>query len=113
MQIQNSDNALFFFDINQRFYVLISGRWFGASLLEGPWEFVPYNQLPQDFSKIPPTHPKANALVSVPGTPQANEAVIANSIPQTATVERNEAKLDLTYDGGLGDGVCDDRYVGL
>jgi hypothetical protein len=99
MQIQNSDNALFFFDINQRYYVLISGRWFGASLLDGPWEFVPYNQLPKDFSKIPPTHPKANALVSVPGTPQANEAVIANSIPQTATVERNEAKLDLTYDG--------------
>ena len=99
MQIQNSDNALFFFDMNQRYYVLISGRWFGARTLEGPWGFVPYNQLPKDFSKIPPTHPKANVLVSVPGTPQANEAVIANSIPQTATVERSEAKLDLTYDG--------------
>jgi len=99
MQIQNSDNALFFFDMNQRYYVLISGRWFGASSLEGPWDFVPYDQLPKDFSKIPPTHPKANALVSVPGTPQANEAVIANMIPQTATVERNEAKLDVAYDG--------------
>jgi len=99
MQIQNSDNALFFFDLNQRYYVLISGRWFSASSLEGPWGFVPYAQLPKDFSKIPPTHPKANALVSVPGTPQANEAVIAHSIPQTATVERNEAKLDLSYDG--------------
>src|SRR6266542_330416 len=32
-------------------------------------------------------------------TPQANEAVIANSIPQTATVQRHEAKLDVTYDG--------------
>src|ERR1022692_3839040 len=41
MQIQNSDNALFFFDMNQRYYVLISGRWFGASSLEGSWEFVP------------------------------------------------------------------------
>jgi hypothetical protein len=99
MQIANSDNALFFYDPNQRYYVLISGRWFDASLLEGPWGFVPYNELPKDFARIPPTHPKANALVSVPGTPQANEAVIANSIPQTATVERNEAKLDLTYDG--------------
>jgi hypothetical protein len=38
-------------------------------------------------------------LVSVPGTPEANEAVIANSIPQTATMQRNEAKLDVSYDG--------------
>jgi len=74
---------------------LISGRWFNASSIRGPWSFVPYKQLPQDFAKIPPTHPKAN----VPGTVQANEAIIANSIPQTATVQRNEAKLELTYDG--------------
>lgn len=99
MQVQNSDNALFFYDQNQRYYVLISGRWFDASSLEGSWAFVPYNDLPKDFAKIPPTHPKANVLVSVPGTPQANEAVVANSIPQTATVQRNQARLDLTYDG--------------
>jgi hypothetical protein len=99
MQIQNSDNALFFYDPSQRYYVLISGRWFDAGTLEGPWKFVPYNGLPKDFAKIPPTHPKANVLVSVPGTPQAKEAVIANSIPQTATVQRSEAKLELTYDG--------------
>src|ERR1022692_956919 len=99
MQVQNSDNALFFYDSNQRYYVLLSGRWFNAKSPEGPWEFVPYKQLPKDFAKIPPTHPKANALVSIPGTSQANEAVIANSIPQTATVQRREAKLELTYDG--------------
>jgi len=99
MQVQNSDDALFFYDPNQRYYVLISGRWFDASSLRGPWGFVPYNELPKDFAKIPPTHPKANALVSVPGTPQANEAVIANSIPQTATVQRTTANLELAYDG--------------
>jgi hypothetical protein len=99
MQIENSDNGLFFNDANQRYYVLISGRWFDASALEGPWAFVPYQELPKDFSKIPPTHPKANVLVSVPGTEEANEAVIANSIPQTATVQRKEANLQLTYDG--------------
>ena len=99
MQVQNSDNALFFYAPNQRFYVLISGRWFDAGSLQGPWGFVPYNDLPKDFAKIPPTHPKANALVSVPGTAQASEAVVANSIPQTATVQRNEAKLELSYDG--------------
>src|SRR5439155_15068865 len=66
MQFENSDNALFFYDANQRFYVLISGRCFDASSLEGAWGFVPYKQLPKDFAKIPLTHPKANALVSVP-----------------------------------------------
>src|SRR6185503_3082125 len=99
MQVQNSDNALFLGEGDQHYYVLLSGRWFQASTLVGPWEFVPYKQLPGDFAKIPPTHPKANVLVSIPGTPQANEAVIANSIPQTATVQRHEAKLDVTYDG--------------
>src|SRR6266446_10068559 len=85
MQVQNSDNALFLCDSDQRYYVLLSGRWFKSNTVVGPWEFVPYKQLPSDFAKIPPTHPKANVLVSIPGTPQANEAVIANSIPQTAT----------------------------
>jgi len=99
MQVQNSDNALFLCDSDQHYYVLLSGRWFKSSTIVGPWEFVPYKQLPRDFAKIPPTHPKANVLVSIPGTPQANEAVIANSIPQTATVQRHEAKLDVTYDG--------------
>jgi hypothetical protein len=99
LQVQNTDNALFFDDGTQRYYVLLSGRWFNASSLKGPWAFVPYKNLPKDFAKISPTHPKANVLVSVPGTPQANEAVIANSIPQTATVQRNAAKLDVTYDG--------------
>src|SRR5882762_11563296 len=71
MQVQNSDNGLFFYESNQRFYVLISGRWFGASSLGyGPWAFIPYKELPKDLTKIPPTHPKANVLASVPGTPQ-------------------------------------------
>src|SRR6266850_3013079 len=99
MQVQNSDNALFFCESDQRYYVLLSGRWFKAITIVGNWEFVPYKELPKDFAKIPPTHPKANVLVSVPGTPQANEAVIANSIPQTATVQRKEAQLELNYDG--------------
>jgi hypothetical protein len=99
MQVQNTDNALFLSESDQHYYVLLSGRWFKASSVVGPWEFVPYKELPNDFAKIPPTHPKANVLVSIPGTPQANEAVIANSIPQTATVQRHEATLDVTYDG--------------
>ena len=38
-------------------------------------------------------------LATVPGTPAAKEAVIANSIPQTAEVKRDEAKFEPQYDG--------------
>ena len=65
-----------------------------------PGVMCPAPQLPLDFAKIPLDNPKANVLVSVPGTPQAQEAVIANSIPQTATVNVNEANLTVAYDGG-------------
>ena len=37
--------------------------------------------------------------MSVAGTPQAREAVIANSIPQTATIQRDQAKLNVAYYG--------------
>jgi len=38
-------------------------------------------------------------MVSIPGTEQAKEAVIANQIPQTATVQRSQTKLTVSYDG--------------
>lgn len=84
---------------SQQFYALLAGRWFRASSLEGPWEWVPGEQLSEDFSRIPPDSPKGHVLASIPGTVQAREAVIANQIPQTATVRRSEAKLDVKYDG--------------
>ena len=54
---------------------------------------------PLDFAKISVNDPKANVLVSVPGTPQAKEAAIAATIPQTATVSRAKAMLNVTYAG--------------
>src|SRR5205085_10566026 len=95
----NSDSALFMQLGTQQLYVLVSGRWFKAMALQGPWTFVAGKDLPPDFAKIPPDGPKANVRVSVPGTPEAKEAVIANAIPQTATVKINEAKLTVSYDG--------------
>ena len=70
------------------YYVLISGRWYRASSLSGPWRFVAGSNLPPDFSRIPPSSPAGVVLASVAGTPQAKEAVIANSIPQTVTIPR-------------------------
>lgn len=60
---------------------------------------MPGAQLPKDFAKITPDSPKAHVLASNPGTEQARDAVIANQIPQTATVRRADAKLDVRYNG--------------
>jgi hypothetical protein len=81
-------------------YVLLAGRWFRSKSVEsGPWEFVNANNLPDDFTKIPEDSPRAGVLASIPGTPPAQEALIANSIPQTAAITRSEARLQVQYDG--------------
>ena len=96
----NSGNDIFMDIANQQYYILLAGRWFSSSSLQnGPWQYVAASSLPSDFSKIPASNPKASVLVSVPGTPQAKEALIANQIPQTAAISRTNAKLDLKYDG--------------
>jgi hypothetical protein len=80
-------------------YVLISGRWFAAPGTNGPWTYTAGNVLPGDFSKIPPDSEKSAVLASIPGTPEARESLIANSIPQTATVKKTQASLTVQYDG--------------
>ncbi len=74
---------------NNAYYVLLAGRWYRAPGLGGPWTFVASNALPPSFRQIPAKgSPASIVLASVAGTPQAQEAVIANSIPQTASVAR-------------------------
>ncbi len=85
---------------NNNYYVLLAGRWFMAPGLAGPWTFVASNALPPDFAKIPPQSLAGAVLPTVAGTPQAREAVIENSIPQTATVPRkNGPKFTPNLDG--------------
>jgi hypothetical protein len=82
------------------YYVLISGRWYRGSALTGPWAYAPSSTLPADFLRIPVSSPAGVVLASVGGTPQAQEAVIANSIPQTATVPRvNGPTFSPVFDG--------------
>ncbi len=97
--VTNSENDIFIDTTTQDRYVLISGRWFRGKSMNGPWEYVSGERLPASFTKIPPTHEKASVLASVPGTPQAKEALIANDIPQTATISRSAAALAVSYDG--------------
>ena len=95
--VDNTNGNLF--RLGGQYYILISGRWFKGASLDGPWSFVSGDELPPDFAKIPLDSPKSTVLASVPETPQAKEALIANSIPQTATITRAEAKLIVQYDG--------------
>ena len=97
--VTNTDNHIFVHTPSQEHYVLLSGRWFKAQSMNGPWQYVAADRLPSDFANIPAAHTKANVLVSVPGTPQAKEALIANAIPQTATITRKAASMTVSYDG--------------
>ncbi len=99
LYMKNTDRDIFLYLTTQQYYVILSGRWYNSKSMEGPWEFVTADNLPKDFTKIPETHPKGKVLASVATTPEAKEAVIANSIPQTAEVSRTEATLEPLYDG--------------
>ena len=99
LYVANTQNDIFVHTATQDHYILVTGRWFSSPSMKGPWMYVSPEKLPEDFARIPVSHAKANVLVSVAGTPQAKEAMIANSIPQTATVTRNTATLTVEYDG--------------
>ncbi len=100
LHVRNSSANIVLDPADQRHYVLLSGRWFrSASLADGPWEFVPHDALPAAFAKIPETHPRGAVLASIAGTPQAKEALIDNSIPQTAEVNRATTRYQATYEG--------------
>jgi len=98
LKVTNSGSSIFVYEPNQNYYVVISGRWFASPSLTGPWQFVPSAQLPADFAKIPDSDPAGAVLASVAGTPQAGEAAISSTIPQTATVART-ATTSVSYAG--------------
>jgi len=96
----NTTNDVLIDTTSNNYYVLLAGRWFRSAALTGPWTFVASNAVPADFAKIPPGSLAGAVLPSVAGTPQAQEAMIANTIPQTATVPlTNGPKLTPNFDG--------------
>jgi hypothetical protein len=99
LYVADSDNDIFMDTKSQQYYTLLAGRWFRVKSLEGSWEWVAGSQLPRDFARISPGGPQGHVLASIPGTEQAREAVIANQIPQKATIRRTEATLNVKYAG--------------
>jgi len=95
----NTDADIFRLGAKGTVYFLVSGRWFSAPDFNGPWKFASL-ELPADFRKISLEHPRSRVLASVPGTPQAAEAVVLANVPQTARVNPKELKgPDANYQG--------------
>ncbi len=99
LYVANTSGNVFLDVRDQVTYVLVSGRWFSAPDLNGPWTYVPGRSLPPDFAQVPDGSPKENMKASVPGTPQAAAAVIAAGVPQQATVDRTKASFTATISG--------------
>ena len=96
----NTKSAVFVQTNEQKYYFLVSGRWFRAASLDGPWSYAS-EDLPSDFAKIPPNGPGSDVLASVPGTQEAQDAVLLAQIPTTAVVniKEAEAQVKVQYDG--------------
>ena len=100
LYMSNTPSEVFMEVRGQLYYVLLAGRWYESRSLEkGPWTYVPSENLPEDFKRIPPGSSKGHILAFVAGTAEAEEAVLDAQIPQTKAIKRSEAKLSVTYDG--------------
>jgi len=89
--ISNTESDVFRLGETGAVYYLVAGRWFRAPNMNGNWVFATPD-LPEDFKKISPEHPRSRVLASVPGTDQAAEAVLLAQVPQIARVNKQEIK---------------------
>jgi hypothetical protein len=99
LYVQNTETPWLRVLETNNMYVLLSGRWFRSKSQDGPWTFVPPDELPSGFANIPPASDIGGLRTSVAGTPEAEEAVLDAQIPQTAAIKRSEASLTVEYDG--------------
>ncbi len=98
MQIGNTDSVVFQHTKENQYYYLTAGRWYRAKSLNGPWQAATLN-LPEDFKKIPDDSPADFVKASVPGTREAEDAVLLATVPKRAAVEKANATVDVQYDG--------------
>jgi hypothetical protein len=100
LYVTNSDEDIIRNINTQELYVLLAGRWYKSkSLKDGSWKFVEPKDLPPDFSKIPKDSEIAEVRANVPGTTEAKDALLEQSIPQTASVDRKKTTVEVKWDG--------------
>ncbi len=112
LYVRNTESDVLMAISGQQYYLLISGRWYRAKSLEGgDWQFVPFEELPTDFAAIPADSDMATVRASVPGTTEAQEALLETHVPQTAQVDRKTATCAVKYDGEPQFETCADNDV--
>lgn len=99
LYVENTENDVFMDIDSQEYFILVSGRWYSAKEMNGPWSFIEADNLPEDFAKIPEGSEKDIVLANVAGTNAARDAVLDSQIPQTAEVDRKTATVKVEYDG--------------
>jgi len=99
LYVTNTESSVLREVATGRVYVLISGRWYAAASMAGPWAVVRPDQMPASFKDIPPESDLGAVRVSVAGTPEAGEAMLDAQVPQTSGIDRSKAKLEVQYDG--------------
>jgi len=101
LYLANTDSNAFLELSTQKYYVLLSGRWYSSEGMLGElqWTHIPNDALPEPFRDIPEDSVNGAILSQVAGTQQAREAVLDNTIPQTAAISRSDASFSVEYDG--------------
>lgn len=101
LYMTNTDSSIFLELSTQAYYILISGRWYQGQQVDQKWtaEYVSNDDLPEGFSDIPEDSKVGDVLTQISGTMQAREAVLDNTIPQTAAVKLDDASFEVSYDG--------------
>ena len=99
LYVSNTESTFIKEIATNKYYLLLSGRWFSSQSLDGPWTYERSDTLPTSFKQIPPASAVGDALAAVAGTNQAEDAEMDAEIPQTAAIKRDEAKTEVTYDG--------------
>ena len=99
LYVSNTESTMIKEIATNKYFLLLSGRWFSSQSLDGPWAYERGDQLPASFKQIAPASPIGDALTAVAGTNEADDAEMDAEIPQTAAIKRDEAKVDVSYDG--------------
>jgi hypothetical protein len=101
LYLQNTDSNVFMELTTQKYYVLLSGRWYRGEGVVGDieWVHVPNDELPMPFGDIPSDSVNGAVRSQVAGTQEARDAVLDNTIPQTAAIDRDDASFSVEYDG--------------
>lgn len=99
LEITNTESDLVFHVPDQSYFVLLSGRWYRAARLEGPWQWVANDALPDAFEAIPADSSLGYLRTSVAGTAESREAMLDQVVPQTAAIRRSDSSATVAYDG--------------